>query len=1442
MISNQFLNEIPDLAQQITDLKRIVAEKELMLSLSSDISHIKAKKELMQLIREKFQRLFYFYHCTIVVNSDDKSTFKAFLLDPNSKMKMHDNYNRIITTDYKTEDGLVDVIQASETPVIFNLDHMVASGRAPEYIIIMHNSGIKQLMGIALQNEGQMIGVLSFYSDLEENFNPKMFPVIRGIVGQISLAVVNLMAAETLENRIKEREILLSISSAIASVKDKNSLLEVINSNLRQLFYFTHSVTLQLSSDDQYMTAFLLDPSSLSKTEPNYNEVVSSRIAVHDGIIDKLLENHAPLLFDIQREADRSDAPDYIKMNHNAGLKELLSVTLRIADRKPLGIICLYSDRRGSFESEVLNLVQGVAYHISTAMANILHHEEIRIRENEKSVLLSLSNYMAQARKKNDLEQVMRRELKKIFYFSHSSIVLFSNDKKTYQNFVGDDRIEKEDNIFDVNAQNSNYPFDFNSCSILRASGPILLDLYNLEQSGQLPDILRSHYESGIRQSISVGLRNEGEIFGILTFYSDKKESFCDNHIEIINGVGSQIAIAVANIIANENIERNEKDTQILLTLSADMDKVKDRNDLLHIVKSKLTELISFADVAITLYNAESKTFQVFAHQVMDKRENHPKFQSVISPSYPVYDGIHEVALQADGPVMVAIEDAMKSPNKHHGTQFIYESGIKKMLLVKLTNNQEVIGFINILSEKVNAFDEINLTILKGITDQLSTAISNVLSLEEIKRRDHENEILLGISNALSSVREKKTLMYEIKQHLRTSLTFADICISYYNTERDTYTIFARENEKSSQHPDFEKIVAAEFPIQDGMHNVTMVSDCPVVFDFEKLSAMKMPHIDFIIDTGIREVACIRLKNKDEVIGALVLLSDKDHSFSKNDVSLIERVSHHLATAVCNILANEELTENEREKALLLSEKSQLLSFSSDITSVRDKSELSRIIFERLREMINYDEFVIAMMDEKGLSHYPYLHVFADDSKAHPMYSRMSTVYFPVNDGFFDQVIKASNPVVFDLSILVESGTAPEYLRFDYENGIREIVGVPLEDGNKILGAFFILLKDPGNWDEPILRLVQGISYQLSIAIANLLANTKIEMQLAEINKYKKQLEEEKLYLQEEASLGYSYNDIIGSTPQMQRVFHLLSQVSFTNTTVLLLGETGTGKELIARAIHNSSSRKDKLMVKVNCAALPASLIESELFGHERGSFTGATERRLGKFELANHGTLFLDEIGEMPLDLQVKLLRALQEREIERVGGKATIKVDVRIVAATNRNLQKEVAEGKFRSDLYYRLNVFPITLPSLREHKDDIPVLAQHFLSKYAKNNGRKAIQISSNAMKELMAYNWPGNVRELEHLIERSILMSNGNTVRDMHLPKLRSEEAKVQPEDVYPKTHEENEREYIIQVLNRCNGKIFGSGGAAEIMDMKVGTLNSRMKKLGIRKEQTVFKKA
>jgi len=337
------------------------------------------------------------------------------------------------------------------------------------------------------------------------------------------------------------------------------------------------------------------------------------------------------------------------------------------------------------------------------------------------------------------------------------------------------------------------------------------------------------------------------------------------------------------------------------------------------------------------------------------------------------------------------------------------------------------------------------------------------------------------------------------------------------------------------------------------------------------------------------------------------------------------------------------------------------------------------------------------------------------------------------------------------------------------------------------------------------------------------------ETALSEIKRLKDQIEAERAYLQDEIKLEYNHENIIGQSDGLKYVLYKVEQIASSDTIVLVLGETGTGKELIARAIHSLSLRKNRSLVKVNCATLPTNLIESELFGHEKGSFTGSHSRQLGRFEVASGTTLFLDEIGELPLELQPKLLRVIQDGEFERLGSSRTIKVDTRIIAATNRNLEEEVRQGRFRDDLWYRLNIFPITLPPLRDREEDIPPLVAFYVEKISKRLGKNIEVISSRVMNTLQNYHWPGNVRELENVLERAVINSSG--------PKLRlMDELKKPYKDLRRahKTLDEIERDYIFKVLEQTHWKVSGKNGAAEILGLNRSTLRARMRKLGIAK--------
>jgi formate hydrogenlyase transcriptional activator len=414
--------------------------------------------------------------------------------------------------------------------------------------------------------------------------------------------------------------------------------------------------------------------------------------------------------------------------------------------------------------------------------------------------------------------------------------------------------------------------------------------------------------------------------------------------------------------------------------------------------------------------------------------------------------------------------------------------------------------------------------------------------------------------------------------------------------------------------------------------------------------------------------------------------------------------------------------------------------------------------------------------------------------------------------------------------------------------GIKAFCNIPLVNHGRALGILSILRTTETTFSAEEVDFLNRASGQIAIAIENALAYRQISV-------LKDKLAQEKLYLEEEIRSDFNFENIVGNSPALKHGLELVETVAPNDSTVLLLGETGTGKELIARAIHDRSRRKDRTFVKLNCAAIPTGLLESELFGHEKGAFTGAIAQKVGRMELADQGTLFLDEVGDIPIEIQPKLLRALQEREFERLGSTHTRRVNIRLIAATNRDLEKMIAAREFRSDLYYRLHVFPIRIPPLRERREDIPQLVSYFVQKFAKQMQKKIEAISPAVMKGLSAWEWPGNIRELENFIERSVIITRGKSL-DAPLGELRKtntiefpladqhEVGEVAVEGTSSRNdkasvadeYERKQRDEIIRALTACKGRVGGDDGAAERLGMNRTTLLSRMKKLGIHAKQ------
>jgi formate hydrogenlyase transcriptional activator len=497
-----------------------------------------------------------------------------------------------------------------------------------------------------------------------------------------------------------------------------------------------------------------------------------------------------------------------------------------------------------------------------------------------------------------------------------------------------------------------------------------------------------------------------------------------------------------------------------------------------------------------------------------------------------------------------------------------------------------------------------------------------------------------------------------------------------------------------------------------------------------------------------------------------------------------------------------------------------LLAVSQAIVSHRDLETLFHELGSGLCQVARFD-FLSLVLHEPATNTMR-LHVL---ETVEPVPSGTVLVLPPEEDPA-GLVWQTQQPLI--TSRVAELGRWPRLLERVRQYGVQSCCWLPLTTARRRLGTLVLTCKQPSAYDTADLDFLQQVANQVAVAVENALAFQEIEA-------LNDQLHRENAYLEEEVRAENNFGDIVGESTALRRVLKEVETVAPTDSTVLVCGETGTGKELIARALHDLSPRQGRTFVKLNCAAMPTGLLESELFGHEKGAFTGAIMQKIGRFELAHQGTLFLDEVGDIPPELQPKLLRVLQEQEFERLGSTRTIKADVRLVAATNRDLARMVAEGAFRADLYYRLNVFPVVLPPLRERPDDIPRLVRHFTQRFARRMGRRVETIPTAVMDGLVRYRWPGNVRELQNVIERAVILSPG--------PSLQVPPGDLQPtatQDAAPAptavTLADAEREHILGAIREAGGVLGGPKGAAARLGMKRSTLYKKMKKLGISRHE------
>ncbi len=692
--------------------------------------------------------------------------------------------------------------------------------------------------------------------------------------------------------------------------------------------------------------------------------------------------------------------------------------------------------------------------------------------------------------------------------------------------------------------------------------------------------------------------------------------------------------------------------------------------------------------------------------------------------------------------------------------------------------------------------------------------------------------VLVEIHRAVAGHLDRKTLFTAIAKALQGVVPVSRVILLLPGTDPSALTVYAASGKRGLEFYQGQTLTRA-----GSIPGWVVEHGCPIVVEHAEDVCERFPvSYQRLRRDGMEAVAVVPLLTEGRCVGALSLMAEQADAWSAVPPVLLEEIAASIAVAVDHSAAYEELGRLRDEQAALLE-------VNRAVARHLHRDELFATLAECLRDLLPSDRFGIELPVE------------GDKLRAHVLATRNA----PTAPAQVEELPAAGTACRWAEETrqwLIASAREELRERFPVtfavmeREGMQSLCAMPLLSDQRCLGVLFFMAAREAAFQDLRRDLLDQVASVVAVALDHCLA-------YEEVRNLRDRLACENVYLQEEIHREHPFEEFVGSSPPLLAALHKVDQVAPASTSVLILGETGTGKELIARAIHNRSARRDRPLVKVNCSAISAGLVESELFGHVKGAFTGALERRVGRFELADGGTIFLDEIGELPLETQVKLLRVLQEQEFEPVGSSRTVRVDVRVIAATNRDLQDAVRVGRFRTDLFYRLNVFPIEVPPLRERRADIPQLVTFFVSRFSRKLGKRARAVAPDTMQHLSAYDWPGNVRELQNVIERALVLCEGSVLeidRDLVPPTAATGQAmgRVRPAGTAEPTLEnelpgkvgshaapgdiapldEIERRHIAAALESTGGVIHGPKGAARILKVHPNTLRSRMEKLGI----------
>jgi len=851
--------------------------------------------------------------------------------------------------------------------------------------------------------------------------------------------------------------------------------------------------------------------------------------------------------------------------------------------------------------------------------------------------------------------------------------------------------------------------------------------------------------------------------------------------------------------------ETLEERYQALLEVTEAISAHRDLHELFRDLAQRLPRVVHVNFVALSLYDPVRNTMRLHTIQA-----NVPA-DLVGGHEGPVEESPAGSVWQMQQPILVS--DLAEERRWPKVTQCMKEDGVNSFCVVPLTTAVRRLGAMGFLSVQREVYGEADLEFLQQVAKQIAVAVDNVLHHQDLTHDHDRLRLLLEVSEAIVAHRDLSSLFRDLAQRLPAVAPFDFIGLILHDPTKNVMKVHVLET--AAAHLLTTRLDGMELPIEESSSGWVWAHQQPLIIPSLTEETRFSMGMAALKDLGVQSVCLFPLTTAMRRLGAIGFGSLEPRAFENKNMGLLGQVAKQVAVAVDNVLNFADAEAAQQSLARERDRLSLVLEINNAVVSHLELRKLLKAVSDCLARVLPHDLAWFCLYDpaahqlQTHALDFPSNQDFAEAGDPIPLEGTPEGLAFTTQQAV---LIRNLNLTEFPAEI-IKRGAAV---------GLKSGCAVPLISHGRALGTLSVVSKQAEAFTDDDAKLLSWIGAQVALAVAN-------SMAYQEISSLRDKLAKEKLYLEEEIQTEYNFEEIVGDSRALKLVLKEIQTVAVTDSTVLILGETGSGKELVARALHNRSDRRERTFVKLNCAAIPTGLLESELFGHEKGAFTGAITTKMGRFELADRGTIFLDEVGEIPLDLQVKLLRVLQEQEFERLGGTRTIHVNVRVIAATNRDLDRMVEEQAFRSDLYYRLKVFPITVPPLRERPEDIPLLVRHFAQKFAQRMKKRIESVPSEAMSALQSYHWPGNVRELENFIERAVILTQGP---DLVVSLAELKQKPTHTTNSKPTTLEQAERAHILKALRESEWIIGGPAGAAAKLGMKRTTLQSKMQKLSI----------